>query len=101
VHALLVRIVLLAAGVARHHACFDLRAPGMLLDWARVGAEQITGCHGAYVERSGCFCMGVACCTLPWMVQMWKRLHTAVDGPAVETDRPRPALQPCFCLMYD
>ena len=51
-----------------------LRAPGMLLDWARVGAEQITGCHGACVERSGCFCMGVACCTLPWMVQMWSRI---------------------------
>ena len=51
-----------------------LRAPGMLLDWARVGAEQITGCHGACVERSGCFCMGVACCTLPWMVQMWRRI---------------------------
>ena len=51
-----------------------LRAPGMLLDWTRVGAEQISGCHGACVERSGCFCMGVACCTLPWMVQMWRRI---------------------------
>ena len=56
-----------------------LRAPGMLLDWARVGAEQITGCHGACVERSGCFCMGVACCTLPYR---WSRCG---DGSATSS----------------